>query len=217
MPSPEGRFIYDPQTGNMFTNLQSPMIGFVIPGVPAEEVYYLNSNSTDIDFVTGTLWSEEYFNGSQQIYGVRAGGPGMKGAHLLARYPSGLSNEDFGAVEYGSELTVVDLPGVLSTEAEVREIIRGDANLDGYVDVSDFNLWNRHRFTDFVSWGTGDFNNDGRVDVSDYNLWNANKFTFSSPPSSVPEPSDGILLALILTGLMYRNSLPPERRIASRW
>ena len=53
----------------------------------------------------------------------------------------------------------------------------GDANLDGVVDVSDFNLWNRNKFTHSSAWCSGDFNSDGGVDASDFNLWNGNKFT----------------------------------------
>ena len=52
----------------------------------------------------------------------------------------------------------------------------GDANLDGVVDVSDFNLWNGSKFTNTAAWCSGDFNADGAVDVSDFNLWNNNKF-----------------------------------------
>ena len=45
--------------------------------------------------------------------------------------------------------------------------IPGDANLDGSVDVSDFNLWNQNKFTELAAWSAGDFNADGIVDVSD--------------------------------------------------
>ena len=34
----------------------------------------------------------------------------------------------------------------------------GDANLDGQVDVTDFNLWNSHKFSDSLAWDDGDFN-----------------------------------------------------------
>jgi hypothetical protein len=55
----------------------------------------------------------------------------------------------------------------------------GDANLDGVVDVSDFNSWNSNKFTSTASWCSGDFNADGVVDGSDFNSWNSNKFTSS--------------------------------------
>ena len=53
----------------------------------------------------------------------------------------------------------------------------GDANLDGFVDGSDFNAWNGSKFTANSDWTRGDFNADGFVDGSDFNIWNGNKFT----------------------------------------
>jgi hypothetical protein len=54
--------------------------------------------------------------------------------------------------------------------------LRGDADLDGDVDASDFGIWNTNRFSDHTSFETGDFNDDRIVDVTDFNIWNANKF-----------------------------------------
>ena len=68
--------------------------------------------------------------------------------------------------------------------------LEGDANLDGSVDVSDFNEWNSNKFTAVAAWCGGDFNADGSVDVSDFNLWNGTKFTNASGDfAAVPEPS----------------------------
>ncbi len=64
----------------------------------------------------------------------------------------------------------------------------GDANLDGIVDVSDFNLWNNQRFTTFAGWCGGDFNADGVNDVSDFNLFNGNRFMSANQARAVPEP-----------------------------
>ncbi len=55
----------------------------------------------------------------------------------------------------------------------------GDANLDGVVDTSDFNIWNNNKFTNVAAWSAGDFNADGVVDTSDFNIWNNQKFTSS--------------------------------------
>ena len=60
----------------------------------------------------------------------------------------------------------------------------GDANLDGVVDVSDFNLWNNNKFNLGAGWCGGDFNADGTVDVSDFNIWNNNKFRASGALAS---------------------------------
>lgn len=81
---------------------------------------------------------------------------------------------------------------------------RGDANLDGVVDESDFNLWNANIFTTSLLWDAGDFSGDGNVDVSDFNLWNANKSTVADGGANVPEPraASTLLLALLLLGIV---------------
>ncbi len=81
----------------------------------------------------------------------------------------------------------------------------GDANLDGAVDVADFNIWNSHRFMTPVTWGQGDFNGDRVVDISDFNVWNANKF--SVLPALVPEPSAAVAASwgLILLVIQRRR------------
>lgn len=71
--------------------------------------------------------------------------------------------------------------------------LEGDANLDGGVDVADFNLWNANKFTFDGGWCSGDFNADGQIDVGDFNLWNSNKFQSSA---AVPEPQ-ALWLALL--------------------
>jgi hypothetical protein len=57
--------------------------------------------------------------------------------------------------------------------------LAGDANLDGFVDGSDFNIWNANKFRTTGLWSQGDFNADGVTDGSDFNIWNANKFQAS--------------------------------------
>ena len=79
----------------------------------------------------------------------------------------------------------------------------GDANLDGVVDGSDFNVWNSNKFTATPGWCSGDFSADGFVDGSDFNIWNSNKFT-SSDISQVPEPSSiGMLMISLLFAIRF--------------
>ena len=65
----------------------------------------------------------------------------------------------------------------------------GDADLNGNVDGSDFNLWNAHKFDHTAKWSQGDFNADGNTDGSDFGLWNAHKFSSSLAITAVPEPA----------------------------
>jgi len=84
----------------------------------------------------------------------------------------------------GSHDAMFDLTGDgLVDDSDTDEMILnvigtyyGDANLDGAVDVSDFNIWNSHKFSVNPSWGAGNFNCDPVIDASDFNIWNSNKF-----------------------------------------
>ena len=78
----------------------------------------------------------------------------------------------------------------------------GDANLDGFVDASDFNLWNTNSFGLGGTWSGGDFNADGVTDGSDFNIWNSHKFTSSL--SSVPEPT-GLPWIVVLAIFVLRQ------------
>ncbi len=80
---------------------------------------------------------------------------------------------------------------------------RGDANLDGVVDVSDFNAWNVGKFTTSLLWSDGNFNGDAGVDVSDFNIWNTTNFT-ASDTVSVPEPGLPVNLLAWLAAIGWR-------------
>ena len=79
---------------------------------------------------------------------------------------------------------VVDNADVIAMVTALLGRSMGDANLDGAVDVADFNVWNANKFTPANLWSQGDFNCDGVVDVADFNVWNANKFTLAAVASS---------------------------------
>jgi hypothetical protein len=71
----------------------------------------------------------------------------------------------------------------------------GDANLDGVVDASDFNIWNDNKFQSCnKSWADGDFNGDAVVDAADFNIWSINKFTSAAAPAAaaggIPRAAD---------------------------
>jgi formylglycine-generating enzyme len=84
---------------------------------------------------------------------------------------------------------------------------RGDANLDGIVDVRDFNRWNSHKFTSTLLWDDGNFNGDAEVDGSDFGIWNGNKFTSSDGASVIPEPSTGLWGLIAAIGRLRRRRM----------
>ena len=93
-----------------------------------------------------------------------------------------------------------------------QPFLEGDANLDGVVDVSDFNIWNGNKFNN-AAWCGGDFSLDGSTDVSDFNVWNANKFRSSTVPSSIPEPTPiAMILGMSLAASACRHRFGPRKR-----
>jgi hypothetical protein len=55
-----------------------------------------------------------------------------------------------------------------------KALIPGDINMDGLVDVADYNIWAANVGAQCATWAMGDLNGDGLVDVADYNIWAAN-------------------------------------------
>ncbi|HEY6565296.1 MAG TPA: hypothetical protein VIY86_12410, partial [Pirellulaceae bacterium] len=133
------------------------------------------------------------------------------GGNLLALSFSGSGQDRF---HVGSGLfRVLDYD---ATELDLLNYraLQGDANGDGSVDGSDFNIWNANKFSVGTNWTTGDFNGDGLTDGSDFNIWNTHKFSqialgrgVASGLQAVPEPSGLICSAaglLILLGTRRR-------------
>jgi hypothetical protein len=129
---------------------------------------------------------------------------------LVAAIASGSSDTRFDLTGDG-QIDNDDLTDWLANAGAINlassnPYLEGDTNLDGVVDISDFNLWNSNKFTSDGGWCSADFNADGFTDISDFNLWNRNKFQ-SSDASAVPEPQ-GIALwgvvACCLLGIRRR-------------
>src|SRR5687768_8474899 len=83
----------------------------------------------------------------------------------------------------------------------------GDANLDGIVNLDDFNILASHFGQSAGNWQQGDFSGDGLVNLTDFNLMAAN-FGASAGlagPTPVPEPA----LPLAILGAA---ALAPRRR-----
>lgn len=116
----------------------------------------------------------------------------------LSRDINGDGTVDFSDVEQWLETTGDFLVG--------RTFRPGDANLDGNVDVRDFNIWNDHRASGTTSWCRGDFNADGTTDDGDFEIWRANRFQPTPAGADpVPEPQNGILAAVCLLTLLSRS------------
>jgi hypothetical protein len=118
----------------------------------------------------------------------------------------------------------------------VKYTYYGDANLDGYVDGSDYTrvdfayLNNQNGSNpQLTGWSNGDFNYDGVIDGSDYtlidNAFNTQgsslsffpasttaeiSFQVQSPTAEVPEPSSWILISVISSLFRRRTRSHPK-------
>ncbi len=184
--------------------------------------------------VTGDFWQtntgtlELTINGSQ---------PGIDqdqllvGGEVMLDGLLDLSLDSTLSIAYGDFFTLIDATGLVSGMFDEIDglllsatqslaviydphdvvaivVLPGDANLDGVVDTSDFNVWNANKFTTgSVGWSNADFNGDGVVDTSDFNIWNSNKFTSVDAARLVPEPDGLPWLAafLLLIGCWMRR------------
>lgn len=97
------------------------------------------------------------------------------------------------------------------TSVLIRYTIKGDANLDGSANISDFALLAANFNATGSTWYRGDFNYDGTTNISDFALLAAN-FNLSQPNdlprgASVPEASSiAILAAVALQGRRRRRA-----------
>jgi len=157
-------------------------------------------------------------------------GPGLISSVALSN-PSGLQY-GLGYAD-GADGVVADLT---SGQIEVAYTLLGDANLDGLVNTSDFNIVAANFNQSITGWDQGDFNFDGVVNTADFNELAANfnqgdsgadvsagdiaavdafaaandlPIQTSSAPvqtSSVPEPSFIAFAGLVAVGVLQRRS-----------
>ena len=177
-------------SSNSDTTPQQPitMLGAPLAGLPA-----LGTYTFDLISVTGALGD---FDADGTL--------GLSDVDALVGEIAGDSNVVSFDLTGDGQVDQADLTEWLAIAGAANlptgnSYIVGDANLDGGVDVADFNLWNASRFTGDNLWSGGDFNADGVTDVGDFNLWNANRFTSAADVSSVPEPAS---VSLMLTSLL---------------
>ncbi|MGD0140990.1 MAG: PEP-CTERM sorting domain-containing protein [Tepidisphaeraceae bacterium] len=117
--------------------------------------------------------------------------------------------------------------GLSSGQIEVKYTLLGDANLDGLVNGSDFNILAANFNQSITGWDQGDFNYDGLVNATDFNVLAANfnqginngasagdvaaldAFAaangLSIPTSAVPEPASLGLLTFGAVGILARR------------
>jgi uncharacterized repeat protein (TIGR03803 family) len=81
--------------------------------------------------------------------------------------------------------------GLSSGQIEIKYTLLGDANLDGLVNGSDFNILAANFNQSITGWDQGDFNYDGLANAADFNELAAN---FNQGASGASVASSGVVL-----------------------
>ena len=137
---------------------------------------------------------------------------------IAARQPSAAIYMD---LDGSFSVTQGDVTAYLQTVVGARF---GDANLDGVVDGSDFNIWNDNKFQSCnKSWGDGDWSGDGVVDGADFNVWTINRFTSAAPVAAAQVPRlpraaaavDAVFAAMTTPELSQQHPAAEAHHVAS--
>jgi hypothetical protein len=137
---------------------------------------------------------------------------------------SALADDSRFGIGYGESVDVLPptatqfVGQVIAFQAVLVRYTRyGDANIDGQVNLQDFNrLATAFGTTGTALWSQGDFNYDGNVNLQDFNRLASNFGLNASGPgvtpadwsalaAAVPEPAAAVPGALVLCGLLRRR------------
>jgi hypothetical protein len=180
--------------------------------IPSDGTYYMKVNAFSASD-TGTYELYAYrFNGESTISGDFDGDgdyacPDVDA--LVGEIVAGTNSSSFDLT--GDGLVNHDDLDAWLAEAGAAELMSGnpylygDANLDGFVDGSDFIDWNNNHFSSTAEWCAGDFNADGLVDGLDFIIWNDNRFTAADGFQAVPEPTGFVWALLGMMVLLKRK------------
>lgn len=108
---------------------------------------------------------------------------------LAIEYIDSDGNVRLGVVEYG------ELP-------DIGDGLPADFNMDGMVDLTDFNILKANFGSTMASSAEGDANMDGGVDLTDFNILKA---SFGQSGAAVPEPATVVLALLGFSVLTWRR------------
>lgn len=112
-------------------------------------------------------------------------------AYLSNDRPFFLRNNSAYDLNSDDEIDAADLRQLL----DLMDVVPGDTDLDGFVDMADFLTLSAH-FGEEGGWESGDFNSSGRVDFRDF-LYLSSNFGAITIPVAVPEPAQDLFLLFV--------------------
>ncbi len=133
---------------------------------------------------------------------------------------SSQANNTTHGVGYAEASSLSSVPPIFGTVDSTAVLFRhtryGDANLDGLVNLADFNRLASNFGSTTAFWDDGDFNYDGNVNLADFNRLASNFGLSAAGPevtpedwsalaSAVPEPTGAALLGLAALGATRRG------------
>jgi hypothetical protein len=133
---------------------------------------------------------------------------------------SGNADSTQRGIGYAEASAISPVPpvfGTVDSDAVLFRLTRyGDANLDGLVNLADFNRLASNFGSTTAFWDDGDFNYDGNVNLADFNRLASNFGLSAAGPevtpedwsalaSAVPEPTGAALLGLAALGATRRG------------
>ena len=195
--------------------------------------FILNPNSA-ID-LTNTYMTINYGSGPDPISTIAAylisgynhgswNGPGINSS--AAATNNSIPGNSLYGLGYADSADPGNPAGLPANTIEVMYTLLGDANLDGKVNGTDFNLLAANFNQSGRSWDEGDFNYDGNVNGTDFVLMAANFNQFASQSAvsaadwtalqdfaaangislaNVPEPASAGLIAMTGLGILCRR------------
>jgi hypothetical protein len=135
------------------------------------------------------------YSGTSPLPGIRAdivsgyAGGAWNGNGII----SSQANANQFAIGYAEASGLTTIPAIFGTVAGDAVLVRftryGDANLDGAVNLQDFNRLAANFGASGALWSQGDFTYDGNVNLQDFNRLAAN-FGMSASPSTGVTPQD---------------------------
>lgn len=186
-----GFYLYVSRDGVSATGYatQIPELGLLVGAHPFDdsvsEVVYIAYSQGQVDRLSNLYEGGMDFNGTTTQLDEDTG------SWDLLAFALGMNGFFTGMNTPANALHV----GFLVTQPTVS-LLDGDANGDGMVNLTDFNILKSH-FGQAGGRSEGDFTGDGNVDLADFNVLKAN---FGQGGAAVPEPGTMLLAGLAVLG-----------------